>query len=539
MLMLIVACDVIAHKRGSYKMENNLKKEKLDCCESEKNIVEGKSSFFKRNGLKILFLFLLFLGILLFSASIWYTNTFSDVGFDAVIFTIFSPLAGAQPGIVYGFLKWALLPSVLSLVILIPLFFCKFGGKISFFPLSKKIIAIFSGVLSVSLIVFAAFNVGLPEYIYNVSHESNFFEEYYVNPDDVSIKFPEKKRNLIYIFLESMETTYLSKQEGGAMEHNLIPELYELASENINFSHNDDVGGFVPTTGGTWTIAAITSQTAGIPLKAGLFERNEFGKDSFLAGAKNITTILKDNGYYQALMFGSDASFANRDVYYKDHGIDAIYDLFTARSDGIVPEDYHVWWGMEDLHLFEYAKQKLLEISQKEQPFAFTMLTVDTHHVAGYKCELCEDTYSEQYDNVISCSSKQVYEFIDWIKQQSFYENTTIVICGDHLTMDGEYIERNVESDYEQHIYNCIINSEKASENYKNREFCGMDMFPTTLVAMGCEIPGDRLGLGTNLFSDTPTLIEELGYETFDEEISFSSEFYVKNFIANEVSVEE
>ena len=445
-------------------------------------------------------------------------------------------MAGAQPGIIYGFLLWALLPSVAVSIIFGLLFFCKFGGKFSFLPLTKKLVAIISGSLSAILLFLSAFNVGLPKYIYNVSHESNFFEKYYVAPDEVDIKFPEKKKNLIYIFLESMETTYLSEKEGGAMEHNLIPELYQLASDNINFSHNEDVGGFVTTTGGTWTVAAITSQTAGIPLKAGLFERNEFGKEKFLPGAKNITTILKDNGYYQALMFGSDASFANRDVYYKDHGIDVIYDLFSAREDGIVPEDYHVWWGMEDLHLFDYAKQELLEIAQKEQPFAFTMLTVDTHHVSGYKCELCQDTYEEQYDNVISCSSKQVLEFVDWIKEQSFYGDTTIVICGDHFTMDADYIDRTVTEGYEQHVYNCIINSEVSCENYKNREFCGMDMFPTTLAAMGCEIPGDRLGLGTNLFSNTPTLIEELGYEEFDEEIAFSSEFYVENFMGNEVS---
>ena len=318
------------------------------------------------------------------------------------------------------------------------------------------------------------------------------------------------------------------------MENNLIPELYQLASENINFSHNEDIGGFVTPPGSTWTIAAITSQTAGIPLKTGLFKQNEYGRDGFLQGAKNITTLLHDKGYYQALMFGSDRKFANRDVYFEDHNIDVIYDLATAREDGLIPKDYYVWWGMEDLYLFEYAKEKLSEISKKEQPFSFTMLTVDTHHVSGYKCELCEDIYEEQYDNVFSCSSRQVFEFVNWLKEQEFYENTTIIICGDHLTMDSEYIDRMVADDYEQHVYNCIINSEITCNNYKNRKFCGMDMFPTTLAAMGCEIKGDRLALGTNLFSETPTLIEELGYDSFKEEVSFFSEFYVNTFMKKE-----
>ena len=51
-------------------------------------------------------------------------------------------------------------------------------------------------------------------------------------------------------------------------------------------------------------------------------------------------------------------------------------------------------------------------------------------------------------------------------------------------------------------------------------------MFPTTLAAMGCTIEGERLGLGTNLFSATPTLIEKRGYVQFWNELAKASDFY-------------
>ena len=38
-----------------------------------------------------------------------------------------------------------------------------------------------------------------------------------------------------------------------------------------------------------------------------------------------------------------------------------------------------------------------------------------------------------------------------------------------------------------------------------------MDLFQTTLAAMGTKIDGDRLGLGTNLYSDKETLAERYG----------------------------
>lgn len=67
--------------------------------------------------------------------------------------------------------------------------------------------------------------------------------ENYVDPRNVKLNFPKKKRNLIYIFLESMENTYMSKLDGGAYDINYIPELTALAEENLNFSHTDQVGG--------------------------------------------------------------------------------------------------------------------------------------------------------------------------------------------------------------------------------------------------------------------------------------------------------
>ncbi len=478
--------------------------------------------------IKCVLLFFLFLALLLFSASIVYNVMFSDTGFDSVLFTLFS-LKGAQGGSVWPFVVYSILPSILITAFVAYLAFG--NAKWKAFKFVKRYCVCIMLILGAGLLIAAAANVDLFEYIYASTNESEIFEEEYIDPKSVNITFPEKKRNVVYILLESMETTFMSKEEGGALDYNTIPELYTLASENTNFSHNEGVGGFVTPKGATWTIAAITSQTSGIPLKTIGFKRNTYGGNTFLPGVTSITDVLKENGYYQAVMFGSDAAFANRDVYYNDHGADVIYDLFSAREDGIIPEDYKVWWGMEDKHLFQYAKEKLSEISKQEQPFAFTMLTVDTHHVAGYKCDLCGNEYDEQYENVYSCSSKQVYDFVEWLKQQDFYENTTIIISGDHFTMDSGYIKRNVDKDYEQHVYNCFINAPVTTDNSKNRDFCGMDMFPTTLAAMGCTIEGDRLGLGTNLFSDTPTLIEKMGYEEFDKEISRGSEFYMNNFL--------
>ena len=43
---------------------------------------------------------------------------------------------------------------------------------------------------------------------------------------------------------------------------------------------------------------------------------------------------------------------------------------------------------------------------------------------------------------------------------------------------------------------------------------------------MGVTIPGDRLGLGTNLFSDTSTLAEIYGMDDLNTELLKDSKFY-------------
>ena len=477
------------------------------------------------NAILCIVLFTAFLG---FFAACWYVRIYGRIGFDSVIFTLTGGLGGVSTDLVQKFLTGAVLPSVLCTLVAGFLLLRRWNWK-------RWIAIALCLVLSVGLLTHAAFNVELVQYMVNKNQISELYESEYRDPKEVSITFPEEKRNLIYIYMESMETSYQDKELGGALDYNLIRELTWLAEENINFSHNNSVGGFRQVPGASWTVGAMVAHTGGVPLKVpdGISDwQNGYGQDGeFLDGLTNITSILQEAGYYQTLMVGSVVSFGGRDTLYKNHGVDRIYDLVTGRADGLVPSNYwNDWWGFEDLYLFEYAKQELTEISQKDQPFAFTMLTVDTHHIGGYTCKLCGSNYEESYENAIACASKQVYEFVGWLSQQPFYDNTTIVITGDHCSMDNGYFQRNVEPDYERHIYNCFINAVATPLHTSNRSFCAMDMFPTTLAAMGCTIEGDRLGLGTNLFSATPTLMEKLGYDQLCDLLSQKSEYYETHF---------
>lgn len=485
---------------------------------------------------------LLSVSFLCFFAGRWYLETYGQLGFDSILYTLTADMAGVESDLIKSFVKKVMArvffaTFCVSVFLFIPSkdkIIMQLGKKLRFrlFPLNRKFALVSAMLISVALIGTAAVETELTKFIYYMNHPSTFYEEEYRDPDAVRVAFPEEKRNLIYIYLESMETAFLSEEEGGALKKNVIPELYALARDNINFSPNDGVGGVFSPTGTTWTTAALVAQTAGIPLKvtAGV-HHNEYGLEgAYMPGITTLSDILRENGYMQALMFGSDAEFGGRYQYFTTHGIDRVYDYYTAIEDGLISQDYYVWWGFEDLYLYKYAQQALTELAAGEEPFAFTMLTVDTHHVSGYVCSLCGNDHTEQYENVFSCASKQLYSFVQWLQQQPFYENTTVIIAGDHPSMDADYMNRRVSGSYDRRVYNCILNSAVQTDRSKNRQAAVVDMFPTTLAAMGCTIEGDRLGLGTNLFSGTPTLMETMGEDHFDDEVARYSQYYIDHF---------
>lgn len=498
---------------------------------------------------RILLGLFLFLGVLCFFSANWYIRTYGNTGFDSILFTLTAGLSGANSDLILSYLLGGLLPAVLIFLVLLAILFfpwkditlkIKLRGKIrQLFPFPQWLSTTVSLVLSAVLLISAGQQVSLFSYLYNRSLTTNLYEDHYIDPSTAGITFPAEKRNLVYIMLESMETSYLSQELGGALDYNLIPGLYDLAKDNINFSHNGGVGGFREVTGASWTIGAMVAHTSGIPLKTpdGVDDwQNGYGKDGvFLPGVTSLNSILAENGYRQALMVGSDANFGGRKTYFETHGVDKVFDLYTAWQDGTVPYGYwNDWWGFEDSRLFEYAKKEITNLAGGDDPFAFTLLTVDTHHIGGYKCPLCDSTYEENYENAIACSSRQVAAFVQWLQAQDFYENTTVIITGDHCSMDRGYFDRNVDLKYTRHVYNCFLNTPATALQTKNRQFCAMDMFPTTLAAMGCRIEGDRLGLGTNLFSNQPTLMEKMGYQEFTQHLAQSTEYYQRFYELSE-----
>ena len=326
-----------------------------------------------------------------------------------------------------------------------------------------------------------------------------------------------------------METTYADQKSGGAFSKNAIPELTKLAIDHEDFSGSSDLlNGGVSLPGTTWTMGAMFGQSTGVPLKlpiSGLQVESQI-ISNFFPSLTALGDVLQNEGYHQVLMIGSDSSFGGRKAYFDTHGSFDIFDYTTAKEKSLIPDNYFVFWGFEDAKLFSFAKDELKTLANREEPFNLTLLTVDTHFEDGYVCQLCKKDFGDnQYANVMACSSRQVSAFVKWIQEQDFYENTTIVLCGDHPTMDTDFCS-SVPSDYQRKVYTAVINSPvKPVDPDRVRLYSTMDLYPTTLASLVAVIRGNRLGLGTNLFSLSDTLLEQYGISKCMEELEKPSSF--------------
>lgn len=454
--------------------------------------------------------------VLAFSAG-WAFNYFGLSCFEQIIFHLKVPLEGTNTQFIKDWIKKCFLKAL----------------ALSFVLLALNWIPVLAGYYSAVCLccfavcmIYALIRVEVVEYILNQFRKTDLYEKYYVDGREVEITFPEKKRNLIMIYLESLETTYTSKENGGNYSDDLIREITDLAKENLNFSHQELLGGAHVVAGTGWTTGGLVAQSSGVPLCVPFDAPSFRDGGEFLSGAYTLGDILEKEGYARELLIGSDAVFGGRKFYYDRHGHYAIFDWNEARRQGRLPENYREFWGYEDGKLFEYAKEELTRLSAQGKPFQLTMLTVDTHHPYGYADGRYQDEYPERLSNIIRENSRKLGAFMDWLKQQPFYEDTTVLISGDHLSMAAEYIQHTYDKKYERTILNAFIHSVPSAQHTKNRVFTSFDVFPTILSALGAKIKGDRLGLGVDLFSGKKTVAEEIGIDRLDAELRKQSRYF-------------
>ena len=481
-----------------------------------------KKDYFKPSHIPLIVI-LLFFAVHFRAGIYWALNTFPLRDANMVMLTLQEPFDDFAYSMIKQYLTTTI-PQALLITAVLTIFIYAISNKTP-----KRLV--FIGAYFAATIALFVSDIPVSDYIHILKNEpeknaaySKFFVENYVNPDSVKITPPEQKRNLILIYLESMETTFSDKEHGGNQDTNLIPEITQLAQQNINFGRNKKfIGGGVDSYGSGATFAAMHTRSLGIPYVI------NYQKTPILHHYKSLYKILNENGYRQIFFQGNPGCFKEFRNLVTDHKMDEIYgpdDLIERMNLGI--EDYMVKQGgknVQDKESFKFAKQILDTLSE---PFSLTFFTIDTHSPHGLYDPDCikandENNKDELLKASARCVSRELNKFLDSLKSKPFYENTSIVIFGDHLFMGTRLVK-----DFPNRKWiDIFINSSKKPTSEENRAFSDIDMFPTILSSMNFDIERNRLGFGTDLFSDKKTLVESIGLNNLNVELGKMSSHLV------------
>ena len=350
------------------------------------------------------------------------------------------------------------------------------------------------------------------QYIDYITHKqdklyhSKFYNGHFVKYSPDMVSADDTTRNLIFIYVESLENSFLSH----------APEIRKLYDNGLVFADQENTyGGGRNIIGAATTISSMVSKTTGLPLLCGSSFMNNFGESglTFFENVPGIYDILHQYGYRNIYVQGTPERFGATGPFFASHGVDDIYDKNDVEKMLIEKGDKYrrSGPGLADADVFEYAKRVLDTLS--DDKFSLTLTTIDTHYPRGFLDKRCRERPKSSADKdyfaaVLRCTSKRLGAFVDWVENQPFGKNTEVVIAGDHLFMARSPVSKMRLRD--RRFLNIYINPKYSTDQTK-RTYTSFDSAPTLLETMGFHIEGHRLGFGASLLSDERTLLETFG----------------------------
>jgi len=236
-----------------------------------------------------------------------------------------------------------------------------------------------------------------------------------------------KGKNLILISLESTQQFVLNRKING---EEITPFLNKLIKDSYyfpNFYHQ--------TAQGKTSDAEFMIDNGLYPLSGGsVFVRRPH--NDYYA----LPEILKEQNYYSAVFHSNDETFWNRGNMYKTLG----YDRFFSKKDYKVTEENSVNYGLKDIPFFEQSTPYLKNLPQ---PFYAKFLTLTNHFPFLLHNE--DDRYLNidennadlvhRYFATVRYEDEAIRKFFELLKKEGLYENSIIVLYGDHYGISKSY----------------------------------------------------------------------------------------------------
>ncbi len=237
-----------------------------------------------------------------------------------------------------------------------------------------------------------------------------------------------KGRNVILVSLESTQSFVINEKLNG---EEITPFLNDFIKQSYNFNNV-----YHQTGQGKTSDSEFIVDNSLYPLGRGAVFFTNAG-NQYMAAPE----ILKNSGYYSAVLHANNKSFWNRDLMYDSFG----YDSFLDINSYDVTDENSVGWGLKDKEFFEQSSELMKNLPQ---PFYSRLITLTNH----FPFDLDEeDQLIDEYDSssqtlnkyfpTVRYQDEALKRFIEKLKEDGLYDNSVIVLYGDHYGISENHNE--------------------------------------------------------------------------------------------------
>ncbi|MGG4168673.1 LTA synthase family protein [Rossellomorea vietnamensis] len=322
----------------------------------------------------------------------------------------------------------------------------------------------------------------------------NYVRAGYTRPDKEMFGVA-KGKNLIIVSLESLQNFVINSEVNG---QEITPFLNDFIGESYYFDQF-----YHQTQQGKTSDSEFILDNSLYPLNRGAVFFTHSGNEF-----ESMTEKLGENGYFTSAMHANNKSFWNRDIMYDSLGYDRYYSL----PDYDVTEENSVNWGMKDIPFFE---QSVEHMKQMPQPFSTKIITLTNHYPFTLDEEdklidpyTSNDDTVNRYFQTVRYMDEAVKNFIADLKESGLYDNSVIVMYGDH--------------------YGISENHNKAMSQYLGKDITPFVSTQLQQVPLIIHVPGKEgktISKVSGQIDLKPTIMHLLGIDT-KKDIQFGSDLF-------------
>ncbi len=223
-------------------------------------------------------------------------------------------------------------------------------------------------------------------------------------------------KNLIIVQLESIQDFFINKKLNG---HEITPNMNKLIKDSIYFSNfHYQIGS------GNTSDAEFLTNNSLYPLRdSSVYYQYPSNK------YESLPNILKSKGYNVYAFHAYKPGFWNRAEMYKAIGFNKFYSEKDFKQDEVIGI------GISDTSLFRQSLAKI----DKSKPFYSFMITLSSHFPFDYfgskysfGVGKYEGTTFGRYIKATNYVDNSIGELVKALKKEGLYDNTVLVIYGDH-----------------------------------------------------------------------------------------------------------